>query len=277
VKPVIGIAHSSWAEGRADGLARLLAQLEPQGVKPHIQVSTEREHANQWALRLWRWAAEQDAPAMLLNDDVSVSPELVIAVDRMTDALPDELISLHCQLPVATSLAEAGVPYLRTYWLSGPGYVIPRGAAGPMVAYAETIPKRLKDLYNEDGYGQLWAWSMRRPIFHCLPALVQHDTDIPSTLGYDKHTLRVATADWRKYPVPADATVRAPVPFYDNPWMGRQNLLTLEAERDFQQNPVPPRRCWWCQQRPVKFTSAATGAGMCGECVTVCVQAAMRA
>jgi hypothetical protein len=106
---------------------------------------------------------------------------------------------------------------------------------------------------------------------------VQHDTAIPSTLGYDNHTMRVAVADWRSYPIPLDATPRDPAPFYENPWMPLQNLLTLEAQRDFAQKPVPARRCWWCQDRPVKFTSATTGAGMCGECVMQCVGAAFRA
>jgi hypothetical protein len=276
MRPIVGIAHAAWAEGRADGLMRLLRELEPQGVKPHVQVSTEKEHAQQWAVRLWQWAAKQDAPAILLNDDVSVSPELVDAVDRMTDALPDEIISLHCQLPVAKSLAEAGVPYLRTFWLSGPGYVLPRGVAAQLVDFVPTIPKRLRDQWNEDGYAQMWSWGRRRAIVHSLPALVQHDTEIPSTLGYDNHTLRVATADWRSYPVPKDATPRAPMPFVENQWMSRQNLLTLEAERDYSQNPVPPRRCWWCQANPVKFTSASTGAGICGECVANCATAALK-
>ena len=277
VRPVIGIAHAAWSEGRADDLMRLLAQLDPQGIKPHVQVSTEKEHAQQWAVRLWQWAATQDSPAILLNDDVDVSPNLVDAVDRMTDALPDEILSLHCQLPVAKTIAEAGLPYLRSYWASGPGYVLPTGSAAELVRFVPTIPDRLRNAYNEDGYIQMWTWGRRRPIFHTVPALVQHDVVIPSTLGYDHHTLRVATADWRSYPVPRDARLANPAPFFENPWMSRQNLLTLEAERDYQMNPIPPRKCWWCQSAPVKFTSAQTGAGMCGSCVTTCVQAAMRA
>jgi hypothetical protein len=281
MRPVIGIAHAAFAEGRRWGLERLVGQLKEQGVEPYVQVSETPEHAQVWARRLWAWAATQNAPAILLNDDVTVSPDLVSRVDEMTDVLPDELISLHCQLPAAKSLAEAGVTWLRSYWTSGPGYVLPPGVPAKLEDWISHTPSTILGKWNEDGYCNMFSFSRRRPQFHCLPALVQHDCDIPSTLGYDKHTLRVATVDWAD-PLFASGLPQVrldgPAPFVDNPWMTVTTLIALEALRDMPGVPLPSAGlCFMCKERPPKFNSASTGAGVCGSCVSACVAASMGA
>ena len=281
VKPVIGIAHAAFATGRTESLARLLAQIGPQGVTPYVQVSETPEHAQVWARRLWTWAAEEGnngAPAILLNDDVDVSPDLVSRVDAMTDALPGEILSLHCQLPAAKSLSEAGIAWIRSYWLSGPGYVLPPGVPTKLEEWISATPAHILNKWNEDGYANLWSWGRRRPIFHCLPALVQHRTEIPSTLGYDKHTLRVAVVDWR-HPLFAaglpQVSLDGPAPFIENPWMTTEILASIEAMRDGVAPRVKAGVCWWCRERPMKFKSASTGAMICGPCVNACISAAL--
>lgn len=276
MKPVIGIAHASFAEGRAEGLARLRAQLDPQGATVYVQVSDTKEHAQVWARRLWAWAAAQDSPAILLNDDVTVSPDLVARVDAMTDILPNEIIALHSQLPAARSLAEAGVTWLRSYWCSGPGYVLPRSVSSKLDEWVGDTAKPILDAYNEDGYLQMWAWGRRRPIWHCLPALVQHDTEIASTLGYDKHTLRVAVVDWTDPLYAAGLpkmTIDSPAPFIENPWMSTETLMALEAKRDMHGG--PDKMCWWCMRSSANFSSAVTGAWICATCIHVCVGASL--
>ena len=278
VKPCIAIAHAAWSPGRAETLARLIAELEPQGVKPYVQVSEQKEHAQVWARRLWAWAAQQEGPAILLNDDVWVSPDLVARVDAMTDILPDEILSLHCQLPAARELAEAGVTWLRSYWASGPAMVIPKSVSPQLEEWMAKMPKSLLGKWNEDGYLQLWAWSRRRPMFHCLPALVQHDVDVPSSLGYDKHTLRSAVVDWRDSLYAEDGLpevrLDGPAPFVENPWMTTDTLMWMEAVMD---GLMAKGLCVMCQKTPIKFTSHISGCGVCGPCVAQCVTAAVGA
>jgi hypothetical protein len=241
MRVAIGIAHAAFLPERVESRRALLRVIPVvPGVPVHVSMSTEREHARVWARRLWQWAAEVDAEStILLNDDVSVAPELVDAVIAMTDALPGEIISLHTQLPAARSLAEAGQRWLRSYWCSGPGYVLPRGVARRLVEWLDACPTALAEHWNEDGYCQMLAWSQRRPIWHCIPGLVQHDVSVPSTLGYDNDPLRTTCVPWTD-PLFAGLDLRAPEmwrpdgpsTFVENPWMTTQQLVPLEHQYD---------------------------------------------
>ena len=233
----IGIAHASWAPGRKETLQRLLGQLG--GAKVHVSVSEDREHARVWARRLWKWASTQDGPTILLNDDVEVSPDLVAAVEAMLQVLPGEIISLHSQLPVARSLAGANQRWLRSYWLSGPGYVLPSGTPKKLLEWMSATPDSILDSWNEDGYANLFSWGMRRPVWHSLPALVAHDVNVSSTLGYDNHKYRSTLVPWtdplfRGAPLHKTAYWEPSCPpvFVQNPWMSTQDLRTIDAQRD---------------------------------------------
>jgi hypothetical protein len=154
--------------------------------------------------------------------------------------VPDEILSLHCQLPAAESIASAGGNYLRSYWASGPGFVLPRGMARKLLEWLAKCPPTLRDQWNEDGWINMFAWAQRRPIWHPLPALVQHDTRVPSTLGYDKDPLRAAVVDWTNEHIVKALEhkgkrywrVGAPAPFIDNPWMPMRDLVRLEHQYD---------------------------------------------
>lgn len=236
------IPHAAWAEGRKESLSRLVEQLERQDMRPLIVASTEREHAQVWAPRAWRAAVERDADATIfLNDDVDVAPDLLAVVRVMAELLPDEIISLHSQLPVTKALAEAGQRWVRCYWASGPGYCIPRAMTAKILEWMVGLPKSFLDLYNEDGYLSMYAYGMRRPIWHCIPALVQHRVEVASTLGYDDHPLRVAVVDWKSHPLAKEASdaldlsARAfwlptsPPTWVENPWLTTVRLQQLEA------------------------------------------------
>lgn len=238
----VAIAHAAWAEDRKAPLDRLLEQLDAQGAKPLLFASTHREHASVWWIRILRELA-QDARQgpdawIVLNDDVDVSPKLLEHVAAMLVHLPDEILSLHTQLPAAKSLAELGANYLRSYWASGPGYVLPRGTPKKILEWYAQMPRIQRESWNEDGWLNLFSYMRRRPIWHSIPALVQHRTEVRSTLGYDDHTLRTATVDWRDMAAILEHKGKrwwrpeAPAPFLENPWMTTDQLVGLEREFD---------------------------------------------
>ncbi|MBA0085952.1 MAG: hypothetical protein HRJ53_13215, partial [Acidobacteria bacterium Pan2503] len=199
----VGIAHASFLPERKASLERVIKQLGG-SENPLICVSYSetREHARIWARRLWEWAAtRQEDFVVLLNDDVDLCPDFLQVCRAMLSHMEGEIVSLHSQLPAARSIFAAGGRWLRSYWCSGPGYALPRGVAKRLLEWMDHTPSTLLDAYNEDGYVNMFAWGTRRPIWHCLPALVQHDTRVPSTLGYDGHPMRRAEIDWTSFEV----------------------------------------------------------------------------
>jgi len=132
----IHIAHAEWMPERKDTLARLMAQLEPQGVRPHVHRSQNREHSSVWATRMYKAAAAGRCEAdVFLNDDVEVSPHLVAAVRAQLQAPTSRIVSLHTVHPVARSLAESGLRWMRTYHVTGPAYYFRRGTAQQALDY----------------------------------------------------------------------------------------------------------------------------------------------
>lgn len=276
----IGIAHAGFLPERKPGLARLLEQIDnyprPQhGGNVHVSRSLVREHASVWAKRLWEWAATQEADAVvLLNDDVTLCPNFVQTVQAMVAAVPDQVIALHCTAPVAPSLAAAGEQWLRSYWLTGPAYILPRGAAKRLLEWVANAPKSLIASVNEDNVIMHWAWSEQRPIWHSLPALVQHDVSVPSTLGYDNHPMRQSNVAWDSPHFKGESFINAedwapkaePV-MVQCPWMS--NEAFSRVERAYQS---VPQLCCFCHARAGQLGSA-TGAVICGPCLSNCVNA----
>lgn len=284
--PMIAIAHAKWMPERARTLARLQSQLP--GEPAHVFDSLVREHASTWAVRIWRWVAalREDEGCIILNDDVTVHPKLVDVVTAMATAVPDQLFALHCTSPVAPSFAEAGERWLRSYWMTGPGMYFPPGAAKRLLAWIETVPQSFVASVNEDNLIMHWAWHEQRPIWHCIPALVQHDTSTRSSLGYDNQP-----AWMRSSPVAWDASgnevmrrtfesldITSPECWKPDgepmlvecPWMVRERLA--QVERFLYDR---PDLCSFCHRNDGSVASQNTGAKICKVCLVKTVAAAM--
>lgn len=274
----IAIAHAAWMPERERTLARLCAALPEMGIVTTFR-SEKREHSSVWARRIWRWAAEHNEGTIILNDDVTVHPKLQQVVAAMAQAVPDQLFSLHCTSPVAPSFAEAGERWLRSYWATGPGIYLPPGAAKRLLAWIETIPQSFVASVNEDNLIMHWAWHEQRPIWHCIPALVQHDTSTRSSLGYDNQPawMRSSPVPWT-LPVFAGPSLCTPnywLPDGDPmlvecPWMIRERLSQVERllyDR--------PDLCSFCHRNEGRVASQDTGAKMCKVCLLKVVSAAM--
>ena len=267
----VHIAHAEFLPERAATLDRLLSQLADQRVKPIVHRSTTREHASTWATRMYAAAAAAGADGEIyLNDDTEVSPDLVAAVQQFLEQPTSRFIALHAVHPMALSLAEAGQRWLRTYHLTGPAYVFRKGVCKEVLAYYAETPKVWNQRVNEDNVCIQLAYRHREPIWNCIPALAQHDTTVPSSLGYDNHPGRVSPVPWRD-PMFKDLDLHTgwevppgtEVPYLETHWTRTQVLLAEEIAVNLG---IPPEFCWWCGMRPGFMASDKNGAKLCGKC-----------
>jgi hypothetical protein len=272
----IHIAHAEWMPERKDTLARLMAQLEPQGVRPHVHRSQNREHSSVWATRMYKAAAAGRCEAdVFLNDDVEVSPHLVAAVRAQLQAPTSRIVSLHTVHPVARSLAESGLRWMRTYHVTGPAYYFRRGTAQQALDYYADVPKAWSSKANEDNVLISMMFRHREPIWNAMPGLVQHDTGVPSSLGYENHPQRVCCVPWNDAALYGDldhSTLGDPafwkpdgeVPFLDTHWTQTGTLVRQEVCNDLG---IPPEWCWWCLKSAAAFGSPTSGASICPKCL----------
>lgn len=261
-------------------LARLLEQIgTPDGfLLRNVQVysSEVKEHANVWALRMWRGEADElddDERCIFLNDDVEVCPSLCSVVRAACGYA--NIVSLHSQLTATTYLAELGERHVSSYWLSGPGYVMTGRAVRGVLDWCENAAPSVMQFLNEDGWAALYAWRERIPILHTVPALVKHDTSTASTLGYDNHMFRSAaitwddpmfyghdltkTGFWNRWP---DRPV-----FIACPWMPEAALRFWSAGRELN------GLCALCCVTQGTFGPKQGGPSLCYDCLLSAVQA----
>lgn len=274
----VHIAHAAFLPERKATLERLLKQLAEQrgvshGFEPRVHRSEKREHASVWATRVYRAiAAENPDAAIVLNDDVEVSPDLVASVRQMLRQPTSRMISLHASHPMARSLAEAGQRWFATYHLTGPGYVVRKGGARELLDWGAAAPKAWFEKVNEDNVAIQWGFRNREPIWNAIPALVKHDESVPSSLGYDQHAGRVTKVAWdeeifRGIDLRDEHTWDPPrggVPFLETHWTDTATLLTEEIAISLG---IAPMICWFCKDRPALIGSNKTGARICHVCV----------
>lgn len=254
----IAIAHAAFDERRKPGLQRLIdalhGSLKSAGrEEPEVYVfaSRTREHASTWAMRIWQHVAQEGGDWVVLNDDVEVHPEIVKCVEAMlgsrlvkdtkwhkqgdVDLVRDApIIALHTTAFAAPSLLASGQAWLSSYWVTGPAYVMRDGAAAELIEWCKFQGTSVW-VGNEDSAAMEWLWSRRTPALHSIPALVQHDTSVPSTLGYDHHPLRQTKVPWTVRPE-LDLTSldwwRKPCEVHvECPWMPESTLLDRERQR----------------------------------------------
>jgi hypothetical protein len=265
----IAIAHCGWLPERKRTLARLLEQLAPR--KPMIFASYVKEHACRWATRAWEWCAEHDRDGViLLNDDVILHPNFLEICEVMVDAVPDDLISLHANMPDAKAAREAGHPWVRSYAYTGPAVILPPGMALRLLNWE--APWLVLSRINEDERANFAMWSWQRPAWCAIPAIVTHDTSVSSTLGYDGHPNRSAAVPWESF---ADLDLTRPgywrpredTPHVTNPWCSPERL---EYFRQLLARGALP--CFICMAAE-GVVGAKGGPGLCQKCVGTCAYA----
>lgn len=192
----IAIAHASFRPDRVKSLEQMLGQLED--ADPIVFSSHQPESNMVWAKRIWTWAAQQDCPVLVLNDDLLLPPDFLRIVQTLIAAAPGRILSLHPQGSEMRELAARGERWAQVRRLTGPAYVIPNAN---MAAEWLTFWGPNTNGQNEDGAVEAWMLHTRTLACACIPAVVQHRIDIPSTYpGYDTHPDRQTSVPWEHFP-----------------------------------------------------------------------------
>jgi hypothetical protein len=261
---------SEWLPERKATLARLLVELE--GADVEVLSSRRPEHATIWARRLWERAEDVKGPVCCLNDDVFTCPDFARVIDVVADVAKGRAISLHTSVPEAVNVKG---PWLRSYWLTGPGYILPEGRATQLLDFWAKLPWAFMAApgRNEDVIAIHEAYSRQEPLWSTIPALVRHDVQTRSSLGYDNHKLRVSPVDWGASVADLTSpdywrpTVDAP-PFVENPWSATPYLAAVRNGLAI------TNVCQACWQRGALMQVG--GMLVCGACLSPGVAAVLR-
>lgn len=229
----VAIAHAAFDERRKPGLEKLCEALKQPEV--YVFASRTREHARTWAMRIWQHVAQEGGDWLVLNDDIDVHPEIVKCVEAvMACTFTAPITCLHTTAFAAPGLLASGQAWLSSYWVTGPAYVLRDGTAAELIEWCKFQGTSVW-VGNEDSAAMEWLWSRRTPALHTLPALVQHDVSVPSTLGYDNHPLRQTNVPWTVRPeldLTSGAWWGKPCEVHvECPWMKEETLLAREQQR----------------------------------------------
>ncbi len=185
---VASIAHAAHRPERAATCERMHAALCQGDIAVHVEAAPGRPH--EWSERQWRGAigaaeGREATHALLLNDDMVPCDSFLAALDRVVAARPNHIINLYNTHPLAREAQKRGLSWLTSPdGLIGNAYVLPVPALRAFLEWraAELEPGTVEGL-SEDQLLNLWAMATGAIIWHTVPALVQHDTSVPSCYG----------------------------------------------------------------------------------------------
>lgn len=273
----LALPHTPWVPERVESFARLLGSLNanmgqwtergvvcsrtgPAGSTldaAHVRVFDEREPNRVWAQKMWRWAVGTGATHLVqLQDDVLVAPDFWRKLRAMVEAVPDQIIGLEQAHPIGPALAQKGDRWCRSLaWMVGPGWVWPLSPDLPcglprFLEWCDAHPE-IVQASNEDDLVNVWAVGARVAIYHPIPTIIDHDTDVASTYGNDSHQLRRPTVLWGDY---------------DDAAMGTREFWEPQADIATLASPYASV-CWFCLSEPGPLASAATRARMGKQCL----------
>lgn len=256
----LAIPHTPWVPARVESLNRLTSQLFP--LPEQTCIFSEQEPNWSWSLKVWEWGAESGADHLVqLQDDVIACPKFWDILNAMITAVPDQMIGLQGSHFAFRSLAREDVRWARSRaWMVGVGYVVPRAILEELVAFRKGLPEIIAKAINEDDLMSRFAVETKREIWHPIPTIIDHDTEIESTYNNDNHQFRRPTVTWREY--------------------GPNELTTPEFWKPSGEPPLIANPhmalCWFCHSEPGIAASAPTGARIGKECASKTVSALLK-
>jgi hypothetical protein len=190
----LGIPHTPWVPERVESLRHLERVLGTDALDIETsqlggvicRLFTDKAANWEWSQKLWGWACSTEATHLLqLQDDCRVGPEFWSALRAMVEAKPDDVIGLESVLSVGQQW------YSTSDGLIGVAYVVPIPALRDFLTWRATQLRGAGyKLLNEDQQLGLWCFATGRRVLHPSVTIVDHDTDLPSTYGNDRHTYR---------------------------------------------------------------------------------------
>lgn len=253
----LGIPHTPWIPERVESLKRLREQLASPRHEFFMKTRmysefSEKEPNWSWSKKLWDWGLETEATHLLqLQDDVQVAPNFWDALNAMIANVPDGVIGLQGAHPKFRTISNDGHRWaVSNAWMVGVGYVIPRSKLKELIQFRDVYEEAALKT-NEDDFIANFMATKRYSVWHPIPTIVDHDTDVKSTYGNDKHLHRKATVTWRDF--------------------GEKEI---ESETFWRVDRDPPiitnphlNRCWFCELEPVAVGFQETGAGIGRSCL----------
>lgn len=165
-----------------------------------------------WALEQWRWSAREGMVGtgathhVFMTDDLNLAPGFWGLLSAMVAAHPDEPIGLLSNHPKGPQLAAQGYSGYRTNsWLVGPAYVLPHDHLVRFLAWFEALPDGrwtepgTKAYRNDDSSINEWITNGGggERCWHPLPTIIEHRSDIGSTVGHGDQYSRERVS-WRR-------------------------------------------------------------------------------
>lgn len=210
----LGIIHAPHLPARQASFERMLNELIPAPMWVRFAtVHQERESSRAWAHRSWEWAYKTGADfSLILNDDVLPAPRFWECLRAMLHVLPRHaVLGLGTVDPLQAVAHGKGERWLRLDHCSTVGWGV--GLWREEVEYLHRWESSLPDdhmsphgsecppgcnLWHEDSWANevLHAASPRRRVWHPIPAILDHDTSVPSTYANDHHKTRRPPVRW---------------------------------------------------------------------------------
>jgi hypothetical protein len=177
---------------RAEVLPRLLNGLEPM----EKIVITDQGEPNPWRgyqaclHSLIHFPDKRMSHGVILQDDAIVCKNFPLAVERIIEAKPENVICLFvagtqvgklilkpkerfCRLPTRSNIY---VPVVALIW--------PREKAADVLEWVASKPRNVKpNPRSDDAMIGLWARQRKETVYATYPSLVQHPDDVPSAKG----------------------------------------------------------------------------------------------
>ncbi|HLK36568.1 MAG TPA: hypothetical protein VKU41_07425 [Polyangiaceae bacterium] len=196
----LGIPHLPDGGARDAVMAKLrrtLGTILPE----HYREFTDKEPNRVWARKMWKWGLDSGAEFFLtLQNDSEVMPEgFWPALHAMLETLPrGGILGLASVHPGAREAIKLGHRWYRTRaWAIGWGYGLWREDLEALLEHEASSKDGATD--NEDQFVNRFVGETDRSVWHPVPSIVDHRTELESNYGNDDHTNRRAVVRWEGY------------------------------------------------------------------------------
>jgi len=160
------------------------------------RVFSDREPNYVWSERMWTWAAVGVATHFLtLQDDAIVAPGFWGHLETLIALFPDQVIGLEAAYRGGESILTSW--YTTPDMLIGVGYVVPIPLLREFLVWRCTLRKGAIESVTEDTLLAVWCLASGHRIFHPVPTIIDHDTEIASSYGNDHHSYRRPSVTWK--------------------------------------------------------------------------------
>lgn len=196
----LAFAHTPWVPQRVESFSRLLESLAiPEDVVSNV--FKDKEPNWSWSHKMWSWSCAQDVEwCVFLQDDTIVCPDFWNELDealKIANKHNRTIVGLHVAHPSAHLVWETGHTAFTTCdAIVGVAYAVRRDTLKEFLEWRDRLGAGAVDAISEDSLIALFATVTDKNVFHLLPAIVDHDTSIPSTYGNDNHKNRKTTLRW---------------------------------------------------------------------------------